>query len=128
MDLEFIRSNYENAVKDKELCRGMMDALTAEKDEPVYLAYLSGLQTLWANHTINPIAKWDTFKKGTTNLDRAVTMAPNNLEIRFIRLSVQKNAPRFLGYYKEIETDEAVIEHYKDEIESLSLLRLINKI
>ena len=128
MDLEYMRLNYEKAVGNKELCRAMIEALISKKDEPVYLAYLSGLQTLWANHTINPISKLGTFKKGRMNLERAVEMAPNNLEIRIIRLSIQKNAPRFLGYYENIKTDEEFIKHHQHNISSASLLRLINKL
>lgn len=128
IDLEYMRLNYEKAVDNKELCHALIEALGIKKDEPVYLAYLSGLQTLWANHTINPIAKLGTFKKGRMNLERAVQMAPNNLEIRFIRLSVQKNAPRFLGYYENIDMDEEFIKQHLHNISSVSLLRLINKL
>ena len=128
MDLEYMRLNYEKAFDNKELCRSMMESLTLKKDEPIYLAYLSGLQTLWANHTINPIAKFGTFEKGRMNLEKAVEMDPNNLEIRFIRLSVQKNAPRFLGYYNNIETDEEFIAQHQHNISSASLLRLISKL
>ncbi len=128
VDLEYLRLNYEKALGNKELCRTMIEVLSTKKNEPVYLAYLSGLQTLWANHTINPIAKLGTFKKGRMNLERAVKMAPNNLEIRFIRLSVQRNAPRFLGYYENLETDEKFIKQHQSKISSASLLRMINKL
>ncbi len=128
IDLEYLRLNYEKAFDDKELCLGMIEMLASKKHEAVYLAYLSGLQTLLANHTINPIAKFRTFKKGRTNLEKAVSMEPNNLEIRIIRLSVQKNAPRFLGYYKQIEADQLFIKQHKHSISSASLLQFINKI
>ena len=128
IDLEYLRLNYEKALGNKELCRSMMEALSTKKDEPVYLAYLSGLQALWANHTINPISKLGTFRKGRMNLERAVKMAPNNLEIRFIRLSVQRNAPRFLGYYDNLKTDEEFLKQHQSNISSASLLRMINKL
>ena len=69
IDLEYLGLNYEKALANKELCRSMMEELTTKKDEPVYLAYLSGLQALWANHTINPISKLGTFRKGRMNLE-----------------------------------------------------------
>lgn len=128
IDLEYLRLNYEKALENKELCRSMIEALTTKKNEPVYLAYLSGLQALWANHTINPISKLGTFRKGRMNLERAVKMDPNNLEIRFIRLSVQRNAPRFLGYYENLESDKEFIKQHQSNISSASLLRLINKL
>ena len=127
MDLEYLRLNYEKAVSDKQLCSMMIDKLEGKMDNSVFIAYLGGLQTIWANHTINPISKFQAFKRGKGNLERAVEMAPNNIETRFIRLSVQKNAPRFLGYHQQIETDEEFINRNKHSVTSASLLQMINK-
>lgn len=127
IDIDYLRKNYENAVSNKELCSNMIADLKAKKDNNVYLAYLGGLQTIWANHTMNPIAKLGTFNEGKRNLEKAVEMASDNIEIRFIRLSVQKNAPTFLGYYQQIEMDEAFINRNKDSVTSASLLQFINK-
>lgn len=126
VDLEFLRLNYGNAVSDKKLCHRMMEELKPENKNPTFIAYLGGLQTIWANHTINPISKLSTFNKGKKNLEKAVEMASNNIEIRFIRLSVQKNAPTFLGYHQHIEADEVFIENHKKYITSATLLQLIN--
>lgn len=127
IDLDYLRKNYDKAVSDKELCSSMIEELKAERDNTIYLAYLGGLQTIWANHTMNPISKLRTFNEGKENLEKAVEMASDNIEIRFIRLSVQKNAPTFLGYYHQIETDEAFINKYKHSVKSATLLQLINK-
>lgn len=126
IDLDFMRLNYAKAVSDKKLCSQMIEKLKTEKNSPIFLAYLGGLQTIWANHTMNPISKLRTFNKGKKNLNKAVVMASDNIEIRFIRLSVQKNAPTFLGYHQQIETDEMFIEKNKQNITSPSLLQLIN--
>ena len=126
IDLNFIRLNYGKAVSDKKLCHRMITELQTEKNTPVLLAYLGGLQTIWANHTINPISKLSTFNKGKKNLEKAVEMASEDIEIRFVRLSVQKNAPKFLGYHQQVEVDEVFIEKYKHTITSASLLQLIN--
>jgi len=31
---------------------------------------------------------------------------PNNVELRFIRLSIQYHIPKYLGYHNEIESDK----------------------
>lgn len=128
IDIEYLRSNYEKAVGNKDLCKKMMEGLAIKKEEPVYLAYLGSLQAVWANHVINPISKLKTFKNGKKNLEKAAEMKPNNIEIRFLRLSVQKNAPSFLGYNKEIEEDTDFIKTNQKSITSPSLLKLINKL
>ena len=127
MDLEYLRDNYYKSVTDKQLCSNLISTLEKEKDNSVYLAYLGGFQTIWANHTMNPISKLKTFNRGKKNLEKAVEMASDNIEIRFLRLSVQKNAPTFLGYHQHIETDEAFINNHLQDITSTSLLYLINK-
>jgi len=127
IDLEYIRLNYEHATTDKELCRKMIEEMQRNKEHPVYLAYLGGLQSIWANHVGNPITKLKTFNKGKKNLEKAVPMDSENIEIRFIRWSVQKNAPRFLGYYQQIEEDKKFISDKKHKIQSESLKQLVQK-
>ena len=126
IDVEYLRKNYDKAAADKKLCSNMIEDLKAKKDNNVYLAYLGGLQTIWANHTMNPISKLQTFNEGKRNLEDAVERESGEIEIRFIRLSVQKNAPSFLGYNQHIEADENFIKTHKHSITSASLLQLIN--
>ena len=74
------------------------------------------------------MAKYKTFNKGKNNIEQAVEMAPDNIEIRVIRWSVQHNAPRFLGYHQEIENDKQFINDNKHEIQSESLKQLLHKL
>ena len=82
------------------------------------MAYLGALQTIWANHTLNPLSKLSTFKKGKKNIEAAIKKEPNNAESRFIRLSVQKNAPKFLGYQSNIKEDVEFIKNNRSQIKS----------
>ncbi len=128
IDLDYLRQNYEKAVEDKVLCQNMIKSLEAKKDQTIYLAYLGGLQTIWANHTFNPLAKLNTFNKGKANIEQAIQKDKENIEIRFIRLSVQKNAPSFLSYNSQVKEDEQYVRNNKHKIKSIYLLQLINKI
>lgn len=125
MDIEILRENYGKSISNNELCRTLIEDLKSKKSNSIYLAYLGGLQAIWANHTINPISKLQTFNKGKNNLEKAVKMMPDDIEIRFIRLSVQRNAPRFLGYYPQIKEDEEFIRKHQQFISEVSLLQLI---
>lgn len=128
IDLDYLRQNYEKAVEDKVLCQNMIKSSEAKKDQSIYLAYLGGLQTIWANHTFNPLAKLNTFNKGKANIEQAIQKDKENIEIRFIRLSVQKNAPFFLSYNSQVKEDEQYVRNNKHKIKSTYLLQLINKI
>lgn len=115
MDLESIRANYKKAVSDKKLCLTMIRGLSKSTENSVHLTYLGAFQMIWAKHVTNPISKLKTFNKGKKNIDDAAKAEPNNLEIRIIRLSVQKNSPAFLGYKKNIEEDKKFIgANYKN--------------
>ena len=42
-------------------------------------------------------------------IKKAVALAPNNLEIRFLRFSIQDQLPTYLGYSKELAVDKKMI-------------------
>ncbi len=116
-NLDLIRANYDKMFLDRELCEKMIDELDREKNNSAtYLGYLGGLQTIWANHVFSPISKWNTFKKGKGNIEQAIKIEPDNVELRFIRLSIQKNIPSFLGYKSNIDEDIEFIKKNRNQI------------
>lgn len=128
MNLDYIRNNYELAVSDKQLCKNMIDELSKLTLTSIELAYFGALQTIWTNHISNPFTKLTTFKKGKSRIEAAVRIDSDNIEIRFIRLSIQKNCPSFLGYNNNIKEDQKFLQDHKGEINSLSLMKLVNTV
>lgn len=123
-DLQTFRHNYGKVVSDKMLCEEMLKDLEKEKNNsPIYLGYLGAYQTIWANHVFNPLEKLNTFRKGKKNIEHAINQQPKNVELRFIRFSVQKKAPSFLGYRSHIKEDEDFIRKNRDAISS----EIVNK-
>ena len=118
VDIDFVRTNYTASIKDKQLCSRMISELKKKNDRPINLGYLGGLQTIWANHVFNPINKLKTFKEGKNNIEKAIKLDPENVELRFIRLSIQKNAPLFLGYNSNINSDKEFIKSNQKTISS----------
>lgn len=96
--LDVVRANYNKVLSDKKLCKEMISELEKTKtNSATHLAYLGGLKAIWANHVFSPISKVNTFDEGKKNIEKAIKAEPDNVELRFIRLSIQKNAPGFLG-------------------------------
>lgn len=117
--LDKVRANYDTFLSDKALCQKTISELEKAKDNSVtHLGYLGGLQTIRANHVFSPISKLNTFNKGKNNIEQAIKKDPNNAELRFIRLSVQKNAPFFLGYKSNIREDTELIKKNRSQIKS----------
>ena len=48
----------------------MIKDLQQTDNETLPLAYLGGLETVWAKHAVNPISKLKTFNKGKRKLSR----------------------------------------------------------
>jgi hypothetical protein len=125
-DLNLLRKNLELAPSNKTVCEQMIQSIPQTTTKPIYLAYLGAYQTIWANHVINPFGKLSTFNKGKKNLQKAVAMDDDNIEIRFLRYSIQKNAPKFLGYSSDLSSDKKFIESHLDEVNSAELKKMIN--
>lgn len=129
--LDDVRSNYAKAVNDKSICENMIEVLKNEKSNAIFIAYLGAFQAVMANHYSNPINKLKTFNKGKSNIEKAVKMNAQNVEIRFIRLSIQKNAPTILGYSGNIKSDKNYILKNLATVQSASLkkniLQIINQ-
>ena len=69
--------------------------------------------------------KKEFFKEGISLIESAVKADGSNIEIRYIRMSVQENSPRFLGYHKNIDEDkEFILKNYKT-ISSTELKELV---
>lgn len=117
--LDDVRKNYSQLATDKKMCSELLAQLEKNKDQSLtHLAYLGSLQTIWANHVFSPISKLKTFNKGKKNIEQAIKKEPDNVELRFIRLSVQKNAPNFLGYHYNIKEDIQFIKNNRSQIKS----------
>jgi len=128
-DLETIRLNYEKGIENEKICNEMIAILEKEKDNSAtFLAYLGGYQSLHATHVFNPISKLNTFKEGKKNIEQALLKAPENVEIRFIRLSVQKKSPPFLGYNNRIQEDTDFIIKNKAKIQSEVLKKQVENL
>lgn len=126
-DLNSLREKYNKVASDKELCQKLMLELADSKNSSAtHLAYLGALQTIWANHVFSPIKKLSTFNEGKKNIEKAIHLNPNDTELRFIRLSIQKNAPAILGYKSNIDEDVLFIKNNRKQINSSILNKNID--
>ncbi len=112
--LDYLRSNYRFFTQNKMLCDSVIKLLELTTNDNVQLGYLGALQTIWATHTFNPIEKLSTFNKGKKNIEKAINIDKTNIELRFLRLSIQKNCPKFLNYYYHIDEDEKMVKKNKN--------------
>jgi hypothetical protein len=68
--------------------------------------YMGALEALKAKHTWNPYYKIKYLNNCEDTFKGAVAQDPHNIEIRFMRFSIEHNVPGFLGYTGNIITDK----------------------
>lgn len=102
------RLSYELAVDSAEICKTQISKLKQSTD-PLDIGYLGAYQAIQAKHVVNPLKKLSTFKTGKSNIEKAIAIDPHNLELRLLRLSIQKNTPSILDYKTSIKSDENIL-------------------
>ena len=109
-ELPEIRKDYILAVKNEKAADRLYQSLK-DKDlsAPIILAYFGSAQAIRARHAFNPYNKIAFLKSGLTTLEKAVSKSPDNLEIRYLRFSLEHYIPAFLGFSKHLEEDKRMI-------------------
>lgn len=102
-----IRAQFLASVEDEKLTKYLIKELDCEKSQllPIYLGYLSASQALLAKHSWNPYYKLEYLQKSMNILQSAIAKDPQNIELRFLRFSIQHYIPSFLGMSKNLLED-----------------------
>lgn len=106
-----LREQYYQAAKKSELAKDFYRKLDSfnEAEGTLVLGYKGMASFMLAHHAKNPIAKLKYFNEGKNHLEKAIHLDPENLELRYLRFTVQTSAPEFLGYRKSIHADKKFI-------------------
>ena len=105
-----IRNLYEVAANSKSANAKLINLLAEVKTSNSLLTGYKGAAIMMeANHVFNPITKLSRFKKGKQLLEYAIKSDGANVELRYIRLTIQTNVPSILGYSSAIEIDKKII-------------------
>lgn len=105
--LSRVRTLYQKAANDESAAKSLL-SFTADfdEDQPVLMGYNGAAHMMMAKHVINPFSKMSHFNKGKRIYNSAILVAPENIELRFLRFAVQSEAPGFLGYKENIAEDK----------------------
>lgn len=110
-DLNDIRIAYKAAAHDssKVMAYNTLLAKTTKSDKIELVAYKAAGIALQGKFAKKLKDKRTLFIEGVTLLEYAIEKAPNNIELRFIRLGIQENTPKLLKYKEQIEKDKKFI-------------------
>lgn len=112
--LKDVRENMQYGFKDEKVCNQLYDKVKNIKNPETVLKGYIGAVYIARSRCVPLFDKMATLRKGEELLDGAIKTEPENVELIFLRLSIQLNLPGFLGYNDNIETDKKfVFNNYK---------------
>ena len=107
---DYLKSIYGS---DATVDKAIFNLRSKQEDIKTIVAYRGAVATLKAKFSKGIKNKKAFFKEGSELLEFAVTSEPKNIEIRCLRLGVQENSPKIVGYKQHIEADKQfILNHY----------------
>lgn len=122
-----LRSLFAQSTNNKVMAEVLLDesAKYAELDV-LYMGYHGAAKMIMAKHLDSPFSKLSSFNDGKKELERAIQKAPENVELIFLRYTIQRHAPSFLGYRQHVQTDEAYLKKALLQLADIELKSIIN--
>ena len=122
-----VRALYATAGHEESTCKKLINYLNvpSKPNNALFEAYKGAATIIMAKHAFNPVKKLGYFNTGKKILEKAVQTDPQNIEIRFLRFTIQTNAPSFLGYNDNIRADEIFLQKNTLLTEDMDLKRMI---
>ncbi len=117
-----IRNLYENAaIKEEAHLKLNLLLLNIKPENYLLKGYKGANVMIGASYVFNPITKLNKFNKGRKLVEDAIINEPNNLELRYLRFTLQTNLPRFLGYTNQINRDKVFMINQLDVLKDTDL-------
>ena len=110
--LDRVRGLYEHCMISEDSCKTLLGLLKNydERNGPLLAGYRAGATMVMAKYVFSPWTKWKFFCQGRDLLERSIVADSLDIELIFIRYSIQQNCPWFLHYRQSAEKDKKFIE------------------
>lgn len=109
-DLETLRNAYSKANSSNEGAKNFIEiADNKSSSDPIIVGYKAAAEILEAKVTTEKNKRKSFIKSGASGLESLIKANPNNIELRLIRMSVQENIPKIVGYNKNLKEDKTFI-------------------
>ena len=118
-------TTFASKKDDNENLRDLFDKVDSEEDLDDILeyqtkmkgtiseAYFGSVIVMKAQYPFSPIKKIKYYSEGTKFIEKSIS-TKKVIENTYLRLLIQLNTPRFLGYYQNIQEDITFIEQHID--------------
>lgn len=116
-DIEALRNSYAKASQSNANTQSFINlAEKQSSSDAVTTGYKAAAQIMEARITTEKGKRKSFVKSGATSLEKTIKSNPNNAELRLIRLSVQENLPKIVGYRGSLKDDKTfLINNYSKQ-------------
>ncbi|MES2560946.1 MAG: hypothetical protein V4590_14465 [Bacteroidota bacterium] len=122
-----VRALYKKAAIEEASCKKLVALLHSynEENNTLLAGYRACATMLMAKHVLNPFRKLSHFTEGRQLLEKSIDTDKNNVELRFLRFTIQTNAPSFLHYNNDILRDKLFLLNTISTLQDTKLKQLI---
>lgn len=127
--IDAVREAYKAAASNKNMVDNLyqLTSSISNQDKPELIVYKGAAIALKAKYAKTIKAKKEGFITGVTIVNKTIENNPNNIEARFVRLTIQENTPKFLGYKNNLEDDKNFIVKQFAYIKSNTLKKYLKE-
>jgi len=129
-EIVVLKQEMVKAVENSKLTDSLFSRLDKFQDKTALItAYTGTLEALKAKHAWNPYNKIKYVSRSLKTMKKAIEMDSENMEIRFMRFSIEHFTPSFLGFSQELTEDrEEIVKHYQQQNFGLADKTLIKNV
>ncbi len=122
-----VRMYFHASATNENSCLKLTNILEEynELNNPTMAAYRACATMMMARYVLNPINKLSYFNQGKNLLEKCIKVDNANIEIHYLRFTIQSNAPTFLGYYNSISNDKLFLLKNISNVNDLQLKHMI---
>ncbi len=122
-----VRELFLKSVKDETSCKKLIDLLADynETNNQTLAGYKACASMIMGSHAFNPMTKYAYFKEGKILLEKAIKADKENIELCFLRFTIQSNIPHLLGYNQALVNDKRILLASVHTIKDLHLKQMI---
>jgi hypothetical protein len=122
-----IRALYQKAALEEKYCMKLISLLEPfnEHNNALFCGYKASATIIKAKYVHNPLTKHSLFSSGKDMLEKLINADRNNVELRFLRFTIQSKIPKYLKYNESIEEDKALLLQSIPEMKDANLKQMI---
>lgn len=102
------RNLFNTAHSSENDCKKLLE-LSINDDTALGRAYFYSASMMNTRFIHNPFKKMSEFNNFKNKFEDLISENFETVELHFIRYTIQKNIPKFIGYYKNIDADRKIV-------------------